>query len=550
METKTVSNVCSDSDLRQIARLASQDLGGVLMGVAATREGREVLTRLGARWFACALRPLALIHPDGFDAEAHVGRVEPMLPAADCGWASRDAVVSIGQTGARSAEVTGHVTLPALSLLDDSPTFSYGPRDSMKARVVSTAYTRLYQRVPLVLDSYRQWRSARRTSTRACAGWCVTPDRAAEQDRATSEQRVMWVAMHWAESGGAESWAWEQARLAHEAGFALVMTFDRTAPQRQLERALALTNDVYLVGNALRGADFASFTRALLARHAITDIHIHHSMLAYSQLPLIRQLSPGVRVTDSTHIAEYRDGGFVGTSIEYSSLIDEHHVISPDLVRRYREAGVDASKIAYHPLTGFTSQAIEERTPAAAGEGRPLTVGYLGRLAVQKRPYLFQRVARLLAARSRGSFRFLMQGSGELEQEVARDARVLRLDDVVERRDWAPASELLRDIDVLLICSENEGLTLTALEADAAGVLVISTDVGSQYSVVADGALLPLQPVPFVRGAYRLLSALSDEPQLYARLLEEQHRKVRKVTAVQSATQYFSDRYAKEMSRD
>lgn len=518
--------------------------------IAATAAGRSVLERLGGAWLSCLVRSAVLVWPDGCDIELHLGHSEPMQSLADTGWDSRDGLITITPGNSRGSSLRRpvlHATLPSATLLDDVPTFAIGPRDSRKARIVSSVYTSLYTRAPLLLDSYRQWRASARSRALVPQGWSVV---GTEAERGTAVgERVMWIAMHWAETGGAESWAWEQARIAKEAGFRLVITFDRAAPQRLLDRALELTDDVYLAGNVLSGADFPAFARALVTRHGVTDIHIHHSILAYSQLPLLRQLVPDLHVTDSIHIAEYNGGGFVGVSAEYSSLIDVHHVISPDLVARLREAGVPEERIVYRPLTGFTSVGISD-DGGSQRPATPLRVGFLGRLSVQKRPYLFERLVRVLHTLEPGAFRFVMQGSGELEEVVSRDAQRLRMERILERRGWAPAQELLADIDVLIITSENEGLTLTALEADAAGVLVLSADVGSQYSVVADGALLPVQPTRFLRAAVPLTRRLAQDPALYEQLLAEQHRKVGEVRAVEPATQYFRDRYAKELHRD
>lgn len=539
-----------DAALRALVNAVRDQVPGQQARLAATAAGRDVLERLGGEWLGALVRTASLVWPEGCDIELHLEHSEPMQSLTDTGWDTRDGLVTVTPDDTEypsRRRPALHATLPSSDLLDDVPTFAIGPRDSRTARMISSAYTSLYTHTPLVLDSYRQWRASGRPRALVPEDWSVAGT--GTEYGTTAGVRVMWVAMHWAETGGAESWAWEQARIAKEAGFQLVITFDRAAPQRLLRRALALTGDVYLVGNILSGSDFAAFVRALVARHGITDIHIHHSMLAYSQLPLLRQLVPDLHVTDSTHIAEYNGGGFVGVSAEYSSLIDVHHVISPDLMARLRDAGVPEGKIVYRPLTGFTSHGIAPATPALR-EGEPVRVGFLGRLSVQKRPYLFERLVRLLQSLDPGSFRFVMQGAGELEEVVSRDARRLRLDSILERRAWGPARELLQDVDVLVITSENEGLTLTALEADAAGVLVVSTDVGSQYSVVADRALLPVQPVPFLRSAAALLRQLARDPQLYEQLRTEQHRKVAEVAAVEPATRYFSDVYAKELSRD
>ncbi len=59
-----------------------------------------------------------------------------------------------------------------------------------------------------------------------------------------------------------------------------------------------------------------------------------------------------------------------------------------------------------------------------------------------------------------------MHGDGELGEEIRRDHARLGLQSVVEMRTPAtPVSRTLEEADVLVICSDNEGVTLTSFEA-------------------------------------------------------------------------------------
>lgn len=528
-------------DVQEFATELRVALGGQDVGFSLTQSATEVLEHLGPRWLAAAMKPVLLVNQGRMQHfELHTEGDEPMRNLAECGGGPRRgiAVVGSGERAPRAA----HLTLPTPEILAGETSFSFGQRPNFVAKTISAIYTRAYWQVPLALDSYRQWRNKRAGGRVRGEQMTTVPMR----QHADVAGRTMWIAMHWAESGGAESWAWEQARLAKEAGFALVITFDRAAPQRQLAKAFALTDDVYLVGNSLERPHWPLFVAELLRKHDISHLHIHHSELAYAALALLRLTHPQIRVEDSTHIVEHRGGGFVGTSIELSDYLDLHHVISPQLVDLYTANGVDPAKLAFHPLTGFSADAPLPRTSRGGG---PLRVGFLGRLSAQKRPYLFQRTAAACKLAGGNDLRFIMQGAGELEKMVERDQRRLRLESYVERRDWAPVAGFLADVDVLLVTSENEGLTLTALEANAAGVLVVSADVGSQRSVVADAALLPAQPVQFVSQAVRLLRALAKDEALFASLLAQQGRKVEQIAAQQSASEFYAQHYQEVLAR-
>ncbi len=115
-------------------------------------------------------------------------------------------------------------------------------------------------------------------------------------------------------------------------------------------------------------------------------------------------------------------------------------------------------------------------------------VGSLGRLARQKR---YDRLIRALPALP-ADVHVLVAGEGEerpalegLARELAVDGR-LRL--VGHREDVGPALDAL---DVFVLCSEREGMSNALLEAMAAGVPVVSTDVGGAREALApveDGA--------------------------------------------------------------
>jgi glycosyltransferase involved in cell wall biosynthesis len=97
-----------------------------------------------------------------------------------------------------------------------------------------------------------------------------------------------------------------------------------------------------------------------------------------------------------------------------------------------------------------------------------------------------------------------------LEPFVQREIIRHKLQDVVTLRDErAPVDETLTMIDSLVISSQNEGLTLTALEAVMAGVPVVSAEVGSQKTVVAAEALLPREPHEFVSAATQVISRMA-----------------------------------------
>ena len=144
-------------------------------------------------------------------------------------------------------------------------------------------------------------------------------------------------------------------------------------------------------------------------------------------------------------------------------------------------SGVDLEALAAAARGG-----LDLRSLLAAPAAVPLfaTVGALTR---EKNHRLLLEVAERLGARGAGG-RFVWIGEGGCratrEREVMRRGLADRVQ-LLGRRDDVPA--LLRQCELLLVPSVNEGFCGVAVEAQALGVPVIATRVGGLPEVVLDG---------------------------------------------------------------
>ena len=102
---------------------------------------------------------------------------------------------------------------------------------------------------------------------------------------------------------------------------------------------------------------------------------------------------------------------------------------------------------------------------------------WLGRFTQVKRPDLV-----LQAALMRPNIEFCMAGTGELSEEIANSApKNLHLLGYRNREDlWSAA-------DIGLCTSDSEGMPLALIEAQIAGVPVVSRDVGSVSEIIENG---------------------------------------------------------------
>ncbi|MET3769676.1 glycosyltransferase involved in cell wall biosynthesis [Marisediminicola sp. UYEF4] len=309
--------------------------------------------------------------------------------------------------------------------------------------------------------------------------------------------------LHWLEIGGAERWAIQTVTIAAQAGLLPIVITDResqhdwvTRPELDGAIVLPLTHPT---GD---GDGSQNLLRAILENVDVRGVYLHHCQWLYDRLPWIKHCRPDVAVVDSLHIIEYAGGGYPAIGAHFDNYIDTHHVISPQLATWLHDVQrVDESKIVLAPLVELTSdQSGGAYAPRASADA--FTISFIGRFVRQKRPYLFLRLVKELAASSPVPIRAIMQGGGELDSVVTRLIDRFDLGSVVELRAHdSDVDSTLDDSDVLVVSSQNEGLTLTTLEAIARGIPVLSTDVGSQNTLIGGESLVPRAPGPFIEQA-------------------------------------------------
>lgn len=144
-------------------------------------------------------------------------------------------------------------------------------------------------------------------------------------------------------------------------------------------------------------------------------------------------------------------------------------------------------------------------------------VTLVARLVPIKRVDRFLRIARLLADRPR--VRFVIVGDGELREQLTVSPDALALGD---RLRWAGFRRDMPDVcfasDVIALTSDNEGTPVSLIEAQAAAVPVVGTDVGGVRSAVRDGATGILAPADDDAALAAAIARLLDEHELATRM--------------------------------
>jgi glycosyltransferase involved in cell wall biosynthesis len=116
-----------------------------------------------------------------------------------------------------------------------------------------------------------------------------------------------------------------------------------------------------------------------------------------------------------------------------------------------------------------------------------LVIGTAGRLDTVKRLDIFLAAAQQIAA-SQPNARFIIAGEGKKASSLRGLAHTLGVQDSVlflgHRSD---IYDVLRAMDIFVLCSDHEGLPMALLEALYLGVPVVARPVGGIAEVIQDG---------------------------------------------------------------
>lgn len=151
---------------------------------------------------------------------------------------------------------------------------------------------------------------------------------------------------------------------------------------------------------------------------------------------------------------------------------------SQDLSTRFKVAPPEKISTVF---LGFDLSRFVEIGRARFVEGnieKPLVVTWAGRFTEIKEPLMYPEVA-ALCANVTSIAAFLMAGDGELRGEVETQSSRLGLGERLRLVGWQrEMSSIYRQTDVFILTSKNEGTPVAAIEAMAAGCVVVLPDVG------------------------------------------------------------------------
>jgi L-malate glycosyltransferase len=170
-------------------------------------------------------------------------------------------------------------------------------------------------------------------------------------------------------------------------------------------------------------------------------------------------------------------------------------------------------------------------------------IGIAARLERIKRHDLFLATARYLAENIPGS-KFVIAGAGRQEESLQR----LVLESSLQNRvallgDRQDVYDVLRAMDILLICSDHEGIPMVMLEAMALGVAVVSRDVGGISEVIRNGINGILVPSDRPEELGRACMSIFQDPKLLADLRLAAHDQIQRQYSAEKNAQAVVELY-------
>ena len=224
-------------------------------------------------------------------------------------------------------------------------------------------------------------------------------------------------------------------------------------------------------------------------------------------------------------------------------LIAIGNVVKRDLL----DAGIGNENKFEVIYPGLQDLDLYPRIEAKEKLGLDLTKNYIvfvGRLTQIKRPDRLIELARYIAHEFR-SAHLLIAGAGEMLE----DLNTLAMDESlpITFLGWRnDIGLILSASELAVLCSDNEGIPLTLIQASQAGLPIVSTRVGSVSDIVVDGEtglLVEVSSKGLIEGVSKLLS----NPELGIALGESGRKRAKELFSSQAMVNQHQRLYSQSL---
>jgi glycosyltransferase involved in cell wall biosynthesis len=278
----------------------------------------------------------------------------------------------------------------------------------------------------------------------------------------------------------------------------------------------------------------------IAAHHRVSAIHCHHYS-PYVYGAIAKALSPRLGLVFTEHgrlsdAAPSRKRRLVNPWL--SRIPGRVFAVSEELKRHMVAEGFSERRVGviYNGIAIGARVTAEERATARAELGFPedaLVVGSVARLdPVKNLSLLLQALASLVA--SHPHVRVVLVGSGPEQAALEADAQRLGISGQIVFAGYrSDARRLMSAFDVYVNCSNYEGVSLTILEAMAAGLPVVATRVGGNPEVVIEGETGIVVPGREMAPLADAIARMSKDPALRRRMGEAGRQRVEREFSIE-----------------
>ena len=168
--------------------------------------------------------------------------------------------------------------------------------------------------------------------------------------------------------------------------------------------------------------------------------------------------------------------------------------VSYSLKQEILEVNPKFEKKIHTIINGVDTNIFKKRSNEGVKEEKSLIIGTVGRLAPEKDYQTLIKAFKNVSLNSQNTILRIV-GSGEIEEELKQLSRELEIGDRVEfmgQRNDVP--DILRDFDIFVLSSIQEGCSNVILEAFSTGIPVIASNVGDNKILLEKGGGILIKP--------------------------------------------------------
>ncbi len=257
----------------------------------------------------------------------------------------------------------------------------------------------------------------------------------------------------------------------------------------------ALGPKVQVLGT--RSADPRSITRLvkIFSEQKADIVHFHNSLPVFSGVPAaILARVPAKLMTEHSIYYPGKAGGNLSTSMYFNLRRRLDMVIAcSEEVRESHQPELDTARTVTI-VNGVDIDHFKSSTEIQGSDPGTFHIGSIGSLTIQKGYSNLVQAVKLLSDRDVPA-KLTFIGDGPLREELEQQATESGIiDRVVFAGTTSDVMQVLPSFDVVAGSSLREGLPLSVLEAMAAGLPVVTTDVGGNKEAIINGSTGILVP--------------------------------------------------------